>query len=143
MKFAFALNSEKQFEKTHFGDTYQFLIYELIENKIVLISEEENISRLMDEDHEHGHGSKLKGQAIIDFLKAQGVNVLVSTQFGRNIKMVNKHFIPVIIYSNKPNEVISILEKHIHWIEDELKTKSDEYKLFTIKSGIMKSKIPK
>ncbi len=54
-------------------------------------------------------------------LKAKGVKVLVSMQFGKNAKIINEHFIPIIIYSDQPEQVIDALNHHLHWISDELK----------------------
>jgi len=139
LQFAFAVNSENQFEKKHFGDADKFLIYKLESNKILLSAEEPNHFKLLDEDVEHG--SMRKGKAIIGFLKEKGVNVLVSRQFGKNIKLINEHFIPIIISSEKPDEVIQILTRHLHWIQDEREHKNSNFKLFTIKSGILKSSI--
>ena len=137
LKFAFAVNNENNFEKNHFGDTEKFQIYEMQEDKMVLSSEIKNTHKDME------HGTKNKGELIANLLKEDNVNVLVSMQFGKNIKVVNKHFIPVIIYTSKIEEIINILTKHIHWIEDEWNNNSSNYKLFTIKSGIIKSKINK
>ena len=133
LRFAFAVNNQNNFEKNHFGDTEKFQIYEIQEDKMVLSSEVENIYRNM------GHGTQNKGDFIADLLKKKNVNVLVSMQFGKNIQVVNKHFIPVIIYTSKIEEIINVLTKHIHWIEDEWNNKSSNYKLFTIKSGIIKT----
>ena len=139
LRFAFAVNNEKRFEKMHFGYADRYLIYTMEDDKMILSSEEINQFKLLDEEHEHG--SIQKGNAIIRFLKEKGVNVLVSTQFGKNIKLVNKHFIPVIISLEKQDEIVDILNKHIHWIQDEWDNNSSGYKLFTIKSGILKSSI--
>ncbi len=141
LRFAFAVNNDNQFEKTHFGDADKYIIYQEESDKLVLSSEESNQFKLMDEEAEHG--SRKKGKAIIEFLKKNGVNVLVSRQFGKNIKMINAHFIPVIISSEKPDEVIQILTRHLHWIKDEWKQKESNFKLFTIKAGILKSAIEK
>ena len=141
LRFAFAVNDDNQFVKRHFGDADKYLIYQQELDKLVLSSDEANSFKLLDEEVEHG--SKKKGKAIIEFLKSKGVNVLVSQQFGRNIKMINAHFIPVIISSEKPDEVIQILSRHLHWIEDEWKQKKLNFKLFTIKEGILKSSIEK
>ena len=141
LRFAFAVNKNYQFEKKHFGDADKFLIYNEESDKIVLLSEEPNRFKLLDEEVEHG--SKKKGKAIIEFLKEKNVNVLVSRQFGKNIKMINAHFIPVIITSEKPDEVIQILSRHLHWIKDEWKQDKSNFKLFTIKAGILKSAIEK
>lgn len=139
--FAFAVNKENKFEKKHFGDADKFLIYKQENNTIALESEEINAFKLMDEEHEHG--SKKKGQAIIDFLQKKGVNVLVSMQFGKNIKLINKPFIPVKISEEHPDEIIEILAKHLHWIKDEWDKKKSNHKLFIINSGILKVSIDK
>lgn len=141
IKFAFAVNSNNEFQKNHFGDTEKFLIYGMESGKLKLLSEEKNVSRNMDETVEHG--SKKKGLAIIDNLKKNGVKVLVSMQFGRNIKMINEHFIPIVIYSEQIDEVINTLTHQLHWIVDELESVTSNYKLFTIKSGILKTVVKK
>jgi len=141
IKFAFAVNSINQFEKNHFGDSHKFLIYGVESGNLKFLSEEKNIFKEMDETKEHG--SRKKGLAIIDYLKSMGANILVSRQFGRNIKVINEHFIPVIIYSDEPNEVVDSLAHHLHWLVDELDNTTSNFKLFTIKSGILKSVVNK
>jgi len=138
---AFAVSNDNNFEKKHFGDADKYLIYKHVSDTIELIEEHPNTFKQMDEEHQHG--SKKKGNAIIDFLKGKNVNVLVSQQFGKNIRMINEHFIPVKISSEKPDEVILILNQHIRWIKDELQHAKSGFKLFTIKSGILKSSIEK
>ena len=139
LRFAFAVNKNDQFEKKHFGDADKFLIYKQEDDKIVFLSEEINRFNLIDEEVEHG--SKRKGNAIIEFLKGKEVNVLVSKQFGKNIKLINEHFIPVINYSEQPDEVLQILNQHLHRFKDECEKNTSKFKLFTIKSGILKSSI--
>jgi len=141
LKFALAVNNDNQFEKKHFGDADKYLIYQQESGKIVFLSEEVNSFKMMDE--EIAHGSKRKGNAIIDLLKSKEVNVLVSRQFGKNIKLVNEYFIPVVVISEQQDEVIQILNRHIHWIEDEWRKNTSNFKRFTIKSGILKSPIEK
>ena len=141
LRFAFAVNQENQFQKKHFGDAHQYLIYALESGKMSLISAEINKFRLLDEKVEHG--SVRKGNSIIEFLKRKNVNVLVSTQFGKNIKLVNRYFIPVKVPLKEPEEVLSILAKHAHWFEDEWKNNPSEFKLFTISSGILKTAVNK
>jgi len=139
LKFAFAVNNENRFVKKHFGDADRYLIYTMETNQMVLLSAEVNKFKLLDEKHEHG--SERKGIAIIKLLKEKDVNVLVSTQFGKNINLVNKHFIPVIISIESQDELINLLNKHKHWIMDEWENNTSGFKLFTIKSGILKSTI--
>ena len=141
LRFAFAVNNENRFVKKHFGDADRYLIYTLESGKMILSSEEINDFKPVDEEHEHG--SKRKGNAIIRFLKEKDVNVLVSTLFGKNINLVNKHFIPVKISLDQQDDIIDILIKHQHWIKDEWDNNSSGFKLFTIKSGILKSSIDK
>ena len=141
LRFALAVNKENQFVKKHFGDADKYIIYELRDERLEQISEEINQFRSLDE--KHIHGSVKKGNAIIDFLKGKGVNVLVSMRFGKNIKMINEHFVPVQISMKHPGEVINIINRHLYWILDEWVNNESNYKLFTIKSGILKSSIEK
>ena len=139
--FALALNNNGVFEKRHFGDTDKFAIYKFENNELLFQEEFLNTFKSMDEVKEHG--SKKKGNAIISFLKEKGVSVLVSKQFGRNIKMVNQHFIPVIITEDKPEQVLIILQKKMNWFQDELKNRKENYMLFHIKNGILKMHVKK
>ncbi|MBN2648901.1 MAG: hypothetical protein JXR50_04075 [Prolixibacteraceae bacterium] len=139
IRLAMAVDHSQNFQSKHFGDADQYLIYEWENNEINFVGAEINVYKSYDEEVEHG--SQKKGQAIIDFLKGKGVNVLVSKQFGRNIRMVNRHFIPVIIYTEAPDNVIPVLNKHMRWIEDEIINAPPEHKLFTIKHGVMKTAI--
>ncbi len=139
LKFALAVNSKGNFKKDHFGDARQFLIYEEKDNQLVYIKALENPYRIIDE--KHGHGLYRKAKLIGEFLQNHQINILVATQFGKNIKIINEHFIPVVIYSENVEEVINILNKHLHWLKEEWNTKPESYKLFVIKQGIMKTEI--
>jgi len=139
LRFAFAVNNENRFAKIHFGDADRYLIYTLEDGKMSLSSEDVNNIKVIDEDLEPGSVSK--GNAIIKFLKDRDVNVLVSKQFCPNINLLNEHFIPVLITRDQEDEVINILNKHLHWIKDEWENNSSGFKLFTIKSGILKTSI--
>lgn len=136
---AFALNSEEAFERRHFGDADQYHIYELKDEAFQLISTEKNPFRTADEST--AHGQKSKADQITRYLKDRGVSVLVSRQFGRNIKFIVSNFIPVVIRKESPEEVKKILLKHSRWVEEELDRQPERYKLFTVDSGILKSKI--
>jgi len=135
IKLAFAVNAENEFEEKHFGDTYKFLIYDFKNNLFNLVLEQINIYKNLP------HGTKDKGNSITELLKTYEINVLISKQFGKNLQIVNKSFIPIIVSHNTPTEVINIMKKQIHWIEDEWNNHTTNYNLFTINSGIMKSKI--
>ena len=122
--FALALNNNGIFEKKHFGDTDKFAIYTYENQELSFKEELKNTFKTMDEVQEHG--SKKKGSAIISFLKEKGVSVLVSKQFGRNIKMVNQHFVPVIIAENDHNIAVEVLQKHMNWFKDELQSRKEK-----------------
>ena len=139
LKFAFAVNTANRFKKNHFGDADKYLLYQVKSNELEPVAEENNIFKFFDEVQEHG--SKKKGNEIIRLLKDKQVNVLVSMQFGKNIKMVNQHFVPIIIYQDDPGEVLEIINKHLHWIKAEWENKTADYNLFMIKNGILKSRI--
>ena len=139
--FALALNEDGIFEKMHFGDSDKFAIYTYEKHELSLKEELPNTFKSMDEVQEHG--SKKKGNAIISFLKEKEVSVLVSKQFGRNIKMINQHFVPVIIAEDKPEQVLAILHKHMNWFKDELQNRDTNYMLFHIKNGIIKMHVKK
>jgi|WetSurSiteA1Bulk_404760.scaffolds.fasta_scaffold136070_1 predicted Fe-Mo cluster-binding NifX family protein len=139
IRFAFAVNQLNVFEPQNFGNADKFLIYEWVNNDFLFLKEEANLFKDLDEDHVNG--SERKGRAIIAFLKNLDINVLVSIKFGKNIQMVNNSFIPVIVSSETPEEVKLAVKKHIKWIEDELINRPEEFKLFTIKNGILKTAI--
>jgi predicted Fe-Mo cluster-binding NifX family protein len=139
IKFAFALNNDHVFEKRHFGEADIFAIYRHAGNHLKLLEKFQNPHQNMDENAQHG--SAQKGLAITKTLKEKEVKVIVSRQFGKNIRIINQNFIPVIIEEKKPEDVIDILEKHLKWLEDELENKSGNYMLFRIKNGIFKSQI--
>ncbi len=139
IRFAFAVNNKNQFEKKHFGDAAKYIIKEWVNNEFIDIAEEINIFKNLDESQ--AHGSKKKGEAIINFLQQKNVKALVSMQFGKNIKLVNKYFVPITVKSEELNDALNLLVKHMIWIEDELKQKSSDFKLFSINNGVLKSNI--
>jgi predicted Fe-Mo cluster-binding NifX family protein len=139
IRYAFAVNHDGYFQPKHFGDADKYLIYEWDHTSPAYVKEILNPFKSYDAEH----GSRKKGESIIHLLKSEDVHVLVSRQFGRNIQMVNRHFIPVIVYSEEPEESLLILRKHRQWIEDELKNHPEEYKLFTLRNGALKTIIRK
>jgi len=128
--FAFALDDENRLKNSHFGDASKYGIYQLKNGELQMEKEVSNDLKDIDEISEHGSGKK--GNSIIKFLKEFGVNVLVSLQFGPNIKMVNNHFIPVIVSNHKIEEVIPDLLSNVNLFFDEIDNQPEQYKLFKI-----------
>jgi predicted Fe-Mo cluster-binding NifX family protein len=139
IRFAFAVNKSDDFESGNFCDADKFSIYELVNKDLVYINAIVNKHKLTA--REQTEGSEDNANTIIDLLHNQDINVLVSSIYGKNIQMVNSHFIPVIVSSETPDEVITALKKHIKWIKDELKNRPADFKLFTIRKGILKTVI--
>lgn len=137
--FALAVNKAGNFEKKHFGEAEKYQFFKWTNNDFVFVKEEINPYKNFDENSEHG--SQKKGKVITEFLKSSGIQLLVSRQFGKNIQLVNRYFVPVIINAETPGEILPVLLKHIKWIEEELNNKPTEFKLFTINKGIMKTVI--
>ena len=139
--FAFAVNNQGLFENNHFGEAENFAIYSSSENEFQL---SEILPNPMKNKHlESEHGLKDKALQIISVLKEKEVNVLVSRQFGKNISIVNQHFIPVIIHEENLEQAKTILSRNINWLKDELKNRDSDYMLFRIKTGILKSTVSK
>jgi len=141
LRFAFAVNREGHFEKKHFGDADQFLIYEINveQDEVKQVTSLEN--RIKQQYDEQKHGLPEKGKAIIALLKEYNVDILVSRQFGKNITLVNEQFIPVIITRETPDEVIEVIRRHIKWLEDEKTNHPGSHRLFRIDKGILKLNI--
>jgi predicted Fe-Mo cluster-binding NifX family protein len=139
IRFAFAVNLANVFEPKHFGDADKYLIYEWVNNEFIFLQEEVNLFKNSYEGQ--GHGLQEKGRAIIDLLRSLNISVVVSKQFGKNIQMVNSHFIPVIVSEDIPEKALTILARHMKWIEDELYNSPHEFKLFIIKNGVLKKAI--
>ncbi|MBN2350502.1 MAG: hypothetical protein JXJ22_16820 [Bacteroidales bacterium] len=141
IRFALAVNHAGYFQAKHFGDADKYCIYEWQNSKLTFLKEELNPYKTFDEEQEHG--SQKKGRAIINLLKRMDVKVLVSRQFGRNVQLVNQYFIPVIIYTETPDEVMPVIKRHVKWIEDEFNNHPAAYKLFVLKNGVLKTIIKK
>ncbi|MBN2682309.1 MAG: hypothetical protein JXR58_07355 [Bacteroidales bacterium] len=137
IKFAFAISFSGNFEFKHFGEADKYLIYEWNEQKFQLVKELLNAHKNLKE--EQAHGLLKKGNAIIELLLKENVQVLVSKQFGTNIQLINRWFVPVIIDNETPSEAIKKIENSIMWIEEELSRETQGFKLFTLKTGTLKS----
>ncbi len=136
LKFAFAVNNDGEFQETHFGNADKYLIYEHDSKEMIFINEIINKNKDIDESKKHG--SEKKGSAVINYLTEINVNILVSRQFGQNLKMINKHFVPVIIADENIDSTIKFLEKNVFSIYKELRIKETDYNLFRVKNGILK-----
>lgn len=142
MIYAFAVNNNNEFIEKHFGDSDKFLIYEKNKDtEISFITEELNVFKHFDEEQEHG--SKKKAEAIMGFLKSMDVDVLVSKQFGKNIKRINKHFIPILVNHQNIEEIFPLLNEYHKTIHSELMEKTPGFNFFSLKSDNLKALLKK
>lgn len=138
LKFAFAVNNDHSFNNQFFGEADKFLVYRLTDGKIEYEGEIKNRREIREKDLTE---TNLKTDAIFKDLISNEIKVIVSKEFGKNLKLVNEYFIPVKVLSDELNDAINAIKDHLHWIMDELDNFTSGYKLFTIKSGILKTVI--
>ncbi len=131
-----AIDDNGLFQSKYFGNADKYLIYEWKNNEMVYTGDADNPIKSVDEEQEFA--MQKKGHAIAGLLKSKGVKVLVAKMFGKNIHIVKQNFIPVIIYIKESDEAVSVIKRHIKWIEDELNNSPAEYKLFHLKHGALK-----
>ena len=103
MVVAIAINSDGEVNNNHFGDAMGFLIYDVSALKCDFKCEIANELKDFDEEH----GSSEKGKRIVKVLQENNVEVVVSKQFGQNIRIVSKHFIPVVTQLSAPDEFLT------------------------------------
>lgn len=127
IRIAFAVNNSNQLESRHFGEAEKFIFYNWQHDDLVYLREAPNPLKNFDEDQPHG--DLKKGRGIIDLLKNLNVDVVVSKQFGKNIKLINQHFIPVITREDHPAEVLPFLKENVEWLKNELQKGQSQYDL--------------
>jgi len=132
LRFAFALNGNNEFENRHFGDSEKFAIYEWDGKEFRNIHEDVNTFK-DDDEHEHHHGDKNKGKQIVKHLGQKDVKVLVSKQFGRNIKVIDQHFVPVITSAKNVDEALSGLSGKIPDILKDIQSNPEHHKLVDLR----------
>ncbi len=133
LRFAFAVNKTGSFENTHFGDADKYMIFCWNGFNMKLEKELINKYKLFDEEQEHG--STKKGKAIVEYLKINDVKIIVSKQFGRNIKIVNRHFIPIIVRDDNIYDIANILCNNMKLFKDKLLCFSNVFDVYKINNG--------
>jgi predicted Fe-Mo cluster-binding NifX family protein len=141
IKIALALNNKELFENKHFGEAKIFSIYKY--NGDQLLREKILQNPFVTVSGKARHGLEMKVEKIVELLQNHNVSVIVSNQFGKNLIIASKHFVPVRVSGEEPQQVINLLLKYIHWIKDEIHSQPERHKLFTINQGILKTAINK
>src|SRR6056297_3450094 len=113
---ACATNEGQRLIDRHFGEAGRYDLYELKSDSATFLRSVEN--NVPEENaHEDRHGDPEKAQNIGGLLRPFGVQVLVSGQFGQNLKRVKRSFVPVIVRSFEISEVLQLLQMNFDEIQ--------------------------
>jgi hypothetical protein len=136
IRCALALGSDNTLEDVAFSDAlkYQIIEFDTLANKATTVAEAANPAL-------HIHDIDKKASALFTFLKEHDVKFLAARRFGLLVKLENKKYVPVIIESEWPEEVIRLLMKHLDWLRDELRSTKNEFMVFKIGDGIFKYRV--
>jgi len=113
---ACATDDGTAFIERHFGDAQKFDIYQLNEDGFECIG---SVMNTAPEERQHADPRKAAGIGAV--LKERKVNVLVSRQFGPNLKRVRKQFVPVIARVSIVEEGLKLVRDNIDRVLEELK----------------------
>lgn len=127
IRLAIALTDKLTLPEKHFGESDKFFIYETCGRAMRFLKSIPNPYRDIEEDD---HGNPQKGKDIAMLLKQSDIEAVVSIQFGKNITIVSQHFLPVIVKSNKLEQVKKALEYHCNDMKEQIKEKhpSEDFK---------------
>ncbi|MGC9150716.1 MAG: methyltransferase domain-containing protein [Microbacter sp.] len=132
LRIAFAVNDQKMLPHAHFGDAPFFEIYQWSDHQLKYVETAQNNEAM--EEKEHPHGDDQKGNKMVDLLLQHRVNVLVSRQFGKNITIIQNHFLPVLVNNDMLEEAKIIVTSHFSAIADSLIHASTVYKPLSLRS---------
>ena len=132
---AFAVSHKNVFEMKYFGQADKYLIYEWIDGNFAFKNELKNPFVNVPTNHINPEN----GKKFVDFIKKEGINILVSKKIGQNIKLVNSDFVPIITNLSTPDELVPFMKNKMKWIVEELQTNKGNYKLFDLSKGTIKT----
>lgn len=115
IKLAIAVNQHNKVQPRHFGDANEYRLYSWNGKQFTPLQTLKNRHRDMEESEEHG--SPEKGNNIASMLRKEGVSVLVSKQFGKNITIIRKHFVPILSDSSEPDKALETIAENIDAIQ--------------------------
>ena len=111
LTIACATDEGKRLIDRHFGDAERYDLYELKSDSVVFLRSIENTV-----PEEKGHADPEKAQNVGGLLKPAGVQVLVSGQFGPNLKRVKKKFVPIIVRVFEIESALNLVREHFQEI---------------------------
>jgi predicted Fe-Mo cluster-binding NifX family protein len=116
--FAFATDDGTKYVDRHFGDADYYDIYEISSNENKFIK---RINNTTEEDNEEIHADPKKASSIVDLLKIEKVQVVISKVFGPNIKRIKKKFVCGLFNDPQISDSIIAIQKNINIFIDEWK----------------------
>ena len=111
---AAATNDNVSFISDHFGDAKQYHIYKISKQTIELLETLEN-----NTPDENRHADPEKAKGIMKLLKEKKVQVVVSKQFGANIKRIKAAFVCAIVKGDDLKDGLQIVQNHLDTIYHE------------------------
>lgn len=126
LRIAFAVDDQKKLPHTHFGDAQFFEIYQWQNHQLNYVETVHNMA--LKEEKMHQHGDSQKGNNIVEMLLHHHVNVLVSRQFGKNITIIQRHFLPILVNVDSLEQAKSIITSNFSAITPSFFDESNGYK---------------
>lgn len=111
-RVAFATDDGENLIDRHFGDANFYEIYDFTEDGFTHLKRIENTTKDSIEREDEKHGDPEKAKKIIDLLRKEGVDFLVSRRFGPNITRVIEAFTPVVVREKKIEDVLRKFEEN-------------------------------
>ncbi|PLX25199.1 MAG: hypothetical protein C0599_01020 [Salinivirgaceae bacterium] len=115
IRIAIAINESQEIQNEHFGEAYEFKLFDLKAHAVIPQISIENPARNIDE---HTHGNANKGKQIVKLLSENKVEAVVSQEFGKNIKIINQNFVPIITKNSTIEKTLSDLRGLIDEIKE-------------------------
>ena len=113
LRVACATDDGQDLVNRHFGDAEAYLIYDVDDENFEQIKEISNSTEDDHDDETEEHADPEKARSIKELLKEEGVQVLLSRQFGPNIKRVRKHFVPVVAKKFRLVDAVRMLKDNL------------------------------
>lgn len=120
---ACATDNELHFPDKHSGEAAYYMIYRTNDKEAKFVMRIENTS---PEEKMHGDPNKAKG--VVSLLKEKNVDVIVSKQYGRNLKRIKSKVVPVIIKTDKIEDGINLCIENIDLLRKESEKEGEERK---------------
>jgi predicted Fe-Mo cluster-binding NifX family protein len=117
LRVACATDNGEDLINRHFGDAESYLIYDVDDQNYEKVKEINNSTEEHKGDEEDVHADSEKARNIKELLKEEGVQVLLSRQFGPNIKSVRNYFVPVIAKKLRLIDAVKMLKNNLHLVK--------------------------